>query len=201
MMGAHSRNDNAGRISNTTNVALPTNPSLLFSFGIAALVAWRLYSRVRRMVGRQRLSSVRPWITLSVFSLLIALLLLGSIARPPSALAIVGGSVVGAALGVYGIRLTKFEATPAGLFFTPNAWLGIALSLLFLGRLTYRFAQFYSSDDGGGALPSDFMRNPLTLFIFGTLAAYYVIYAIGLIRRGRRLDAGSIAELPERPGS
>ena len=147
------------------------------------------------MVGRQRLSSVRPWITLSVFSLL----LLGSIARPPSALAILGGSILGAVLGICGIRLTRFEATPSGLYYTPNAWLGISLSLLFLGRVAYRFAGFYFSDSGGGALPSDFMRSPLTLFIFGTLAGYYVIYAVGLIRRGRRLDTNGVPGIPVRP--
>ena len=182
-------------------MAFPINASLFFSFGIAALVAWRLYSRVRRIVGRQRFSSVRPWITVSVFSLLIALLLFASLARPPSAMAILGGSALGAALGVYGIRLTKFESTPSGLFYTPNAWLGICLSLLFLGRVAYRFAGFYFSDSGAGAQSPDFMRSPLTLFIFGTLAGYYVIYAIGLIRRSRRLDTSSVAETPKSPSS
>jgi hypothetical protein len=182
-------------------VAFPTHPSLLFSFGIIALIAWRMYSRVRRMVARQRLSLARAWITLTVFSLLIALLLLGSLARPPSVLAIVAGSALGVALGIYGIRLTRFEATSSGLFYTPNAWLGMALSLLFLGRVAYRFMQLYLSDNGASAPPSDFMSNPLTIFIFGTLAGYYVAFAIGLIRRNRHADTASDANVPERPGS
>ena len=40
---------------------------------IAALVGRRLYSRVRRLVGRQRLSPVRPWLTAVLFSLLVTL--------------------------------------------------------------------------------------------------------------------------------
>ena len=78
-------------------MALPSNPSLLVSFGIATLVAWRVYARVRRMVGRQRLSRVRPWVTVSLFPALVGLLLLGSISHPASALAIVAGAGLGAA--------------------------------------------------------------------------------------------------------
>src|SRR4029079_13456229 len=103
-------------LSHPTTVLLPA--------AIAALVAWRLYSRIKRMVGRQRLSKVRPWVTLCVFPLLVVLLLLGSLSQPYVALALVAGVVVGAALGLYGLRLTKFEQTPLGLFYTPSAHLG-----------------------------------------------------------------------------
>jgi hypothetical protein len=81
---------------------------------------------------------------------------------------------------VYGLRLTKFEQTAQGLFYTPNAHLGIALSLLFIGRLIYRAFQIYLSV--GNPSLHDFTRSPLTLAIFGTLAGYYVTYAIGLLR-------------------
>ena len=104
--------------------------TLLLPAGIAALVGWRLYSRIKRMVRRQRLSKVRPWLTVCLFPLLVGLLLLGSLSHPGAALALTAGLLVGAALGFYGLRLTKFEQTPLGLFYTPNAHLGIALSLL-----------------------------------------------------------------------
>lgn len=58
-----------------------------------------------------------------------------------------------AALGVYGLRLTRFERTPTGLFYTPNAHLGIALSLLLVLRLGYR----------GGRLPLHLCRRPAAL--------------------------------------
>jgi hypothetical protein len=182
-------------------VPFPAQSSLLFSFGIAALIGWRLYSRVRRLVGRQPLSPVRSWITLIVFSLLIAMLLLASIAHPTNALAILGGTALGAALGIYGIRLTKFEAMPSGLFYTPNAWLGMALSVLFLGRIAYRFSQLYLADGGASAASAAFMRSPLTIFIFGTLAGYYIAFAIGLIRRSRHADLARASDVPEQPGS
>jgi hypothetical protein len=163
-------------------VAFPSNSSLLVSFGIAALIAWRVYVRFRRMVGRQRLSKVRPWITVSLFPALVALLLLGSIAHPGNALALVAGAGLGVGLGIYGLRLTSFEETPAGLFYTPSTHLGVALSSLFLGRVAYRSIQLYLSQVPVDAPPADFLRSRLTLMIFGTLAGYYVAYAIGLLR-------------------
>jgi len=163
-----------------------SHPStLLLPAGIAALVAWRLYSRVKRMVARQRLSKVRPWVTLCLFPLLVALLLLGSWAHPYAALALAAGVAAGAALGVYGLRLTKFEQTPLGLFYTPNAYLGVGLSLLLIARIGYRAAQLYFVPGPMQEGSAIFVRSPLTLLIFGTLAGYYIAYAVGLIRAGR----------------
>ncbi|MEP6874629.1 MAG: hypothetical protein ABI887_09695 [Burkholderiales bacterium] len=170
----------------------PAHPPLFVSLGIAALVAWRIYARVRRMVGRQKLSRVRPWITVVLFPVLLAALLLGSLAHPGSTLALAGGAAVGIGLGVYGLRLTRFEATPEGVFYTPNAHLGVALSLIMVGRIAYRFAHLYLSGTMTTSAPDDFVRSPLTLVIFGTLAGYYVCYAIGLLRWRHRVESRAI---------
>jgi hypothetical protein len=149
---------------------------------VVALVAWRLHSRIRRMIGRQRLSAVRPWLTIVLFPLILALVMAGSLLHPMTAAAVAGGAVAGIALGLLGTRLTKFEATPAGLFYTPNAHLGIALSLLLVLRVGYRFVMLQLN---GGQFDPQSMQlgaSPLTLAIFGTLAGYYVTYAIGLLR-------------------
>ena len=163
--------------------------TFLIPAGVAALVGWRVYSRVKRMVGRQRLSRVRPWVTLCVFPLLVAVLLIASASHPLAALALVAGVLGGAALGWYGLRLTKFEVTPVGLFYTPSAHLGIALSLLLIARIGYRAAYLYFVPEAiqGGI----FVRSPLTLLIFGTLAGYYIAYAIGLLRWRRRVSLAS----------
>ena len=181
----------------------PSHPTtLLVPAAIAALVGWRLYSRIKRMVGRQRLSKVRPWVTVSVFPVLALLLGVGSLSHPHAALALVAGFVAGAALGVYGLRLTKFEQTPLGLFYTPSAHLGIALSLLLIARIGYRAAQLYLAP-GATALAGGsgaFARSPLTLLIFGTLVGYYVTYAIGLLRWRRRLGLANPSGASDRQG-
>jgi hypothetical protein len=164
-------------------MASPLNPSLVVPIGFGALILWRFYSRMRRMIGRQQLSKVRPWITVSFFPVLAALLAWVSIAHPTSLLALGAGLTIGVGLGIYGFRVTRFEVTPAGLFYTPSAHVGIALSLLLAGRILYRLIQVYAVS--GGAAPPNadaYATTPLTLLIFGTLAGYYVTYAIGLLR-------------------
>jgi hypothetical protein len=156
-------------------------PSIVL-LALVPLIVWRLYSRVRRMIGRQRLSRIRPWIPVCLFPLLVSLLAFLSREHPVALAALAGGVAAGAVLAVYGLRLTAFERTPQGLFYTPNAHLGIALSLLLVGRVVYRLIQVYSGDALTAAASSDFVRSPATLAIFGTLAGYYVAYAIGLLR-------------------
>ena len=160
----------------------PFDSSVIAPVAIGALIVWRLYARMRRMVGRQRLTTVRPWLTVFIFPLVLLLILVGSAFNPMNAGALVLGAAIGIGLGLYGTRLTKFEATPAGLFYTPNAHLGIALSLLLIVRLGYRFLRLHMV--GGTFDPSSMQmgNSPLTLALFGTLAGYYVTYAIGLLR-------------------
>lgn len=89
-------------------------------------------------------------------------------------------------LGRFGLSKTRFEATPEGLFYTPNVHLGIALSLLFVARIIYRLVEVYVRDPSVPHGIDDFARSALTLAVFGLLAGYYIIYAIGLVRwRGR----------------
>ena len=161
---------------------------------VVALVAWRLYSRIRRMVGRQRLSTARAWITIVAFPLILVLVLTGSLLHPLTAVAVLGGAVVGIALGLLGTRLTKFEATPAGLFYTPNAHLGVALSLLLVARLGWRFVALQINGQAFDPQSMQVGASPLTMAIFGTLAGYYVTYAIGLLRWRAQVGRQSAAE-------
>lgn len=149
---------------------------------LVPLLLWRLYSRMRRLVGRQRLSRVRPWLTLLFMPLLLLALAIGA-RHAPLHLALLGLAVVGgAALGRFGLSRTRFEATPQGLFYTPNAHLGIALSLLLAARILWRVLQIAFIDPTLPRSMGHFARSPLTLAVFGLLAGYYVVYAAGLLR-------------------
>jgi hypothetical protein len=163
------------------------------------LIVWRTYGRIRRNVGRQVLGKRRPWVTLTLFPLIILLIGGGAVAagHAEKLWGIVAGLVLGAALGVFGTKHTKFEHTSEGMFYTPNAHLGIALSLLFIGRIGYRMFQLYSMDPGAQPNPADFSSSPLTLGIFGLLAGYYMLYAVGLIRY--RLKAEKEPPTPAAP--
>jgi hypothetical protein len=153
---------------------------------LVPLIVWRIYARIRRMVGRQRLSRVRPWITLIIFPLIVMLLALTAMTHPERLGWLAAGLAAGGALAVYGLRKTTFESTPQGMFYTPNAHLGIALSLLFVARIAYRLVEIYMLDPATPRDPQDFARSPLTLCVFGLLAGYYIVYAAGLIRHAHR---------------
>ena len=158
-------------------------PSTIIFLVLIPLLAWRLYSRFKRMVGRQRLSRVRPWITLVVFPLIIVMLGAATLSHPQGLWLLAAGLLAGALLGIFGIAKTNFESTREGLFYTPNAHLGLALSLLFVARIAFRLVQLFTADPQALQQGSDnFARSPLTLCVFGLLAGYYVAYAVGLVR-------------------
>lgn len=149
---------------------------------LAPLLMWRAYSRFKRMVGRQRLSRVRPWITLTIFPMLVILIGLANLSHPERLWLFAVGLAAGGALGIFGLRKTRFERTQSGPCYTPNAHLGIALSLLFVARIIYRIVEVYVIAPEVAHGLGDFARSPLTLAVFGLLAGYYMAYAVGLVR-------------------
>jgi hypothetical protein len=150
---------------------------------ITLFIGWRLYVRLRRSIGRQPLQPSRLIVRIVIFSLL--LLLVGSSAVFfPATLAGLGiGVLIGAALAMVGIKLTKFEKTPVGQFYTPNLFLGLGVSLVFVGRLAYRFMMLSGTDDSlaAGFSTAGMMRSPLTLALFGVTSAYYAAYNVGVL--------------------
>jgi hypothetical protein len=191
------RADNEGRAMQ------PATHNLLPLLVIVPIVIWRLYSRVKRNVGRQHFSKWRPWLTLTLFPVIVILISLGAVSHPQRLLAMAGGIAAGAVLGIFGTRHTRFENTAQGIFYTPNAHIGIALSVLFTGRVIYRLIQLYSMDANAQPNPADFASSPLTLSIFGLLAGYYVTYAIGLLRFKSAVDRGTVppTESPPAPAT
>jgi len=158
------------------------SPSTVTLLALIPLIIWRVYSRFRRMIGRQRLSRIRPWITLTIFPALIVLLCFAAHSHPERLWWLAGGLFPGLLLGVFGLNRTRFDPTPQGLFYTPNVHLGIALSLLFVGRIVYRFVEVYVLEPTAFHGIEDFARSTLTLAVFGLLAGYYIAYAAGLVR-------------------
>ncbi len=140
-------------------------------------LVWIFALRVRSNIGRQR---VRPrMIRIYLFwGIVFTLLVIRfSFQSTNQALALAGGLLLGAPLGRVGWRLTKFEETSEGHFYTPDPRIGVSLLLLFAGRLLYRLWLFRESGGNGGVQA---VRNPLTLLIFGLIAGYYIVFYVGL---------------------
>jgi hypothetical protein len=178
-----------------------SNHSTIVLLVLIPLFAWRVCRRFRRMVGRQRLSKVRLRITLTIYPTLLVLLCFAARSHPERFWWLAGGVTFGSLLGLFGLSKTRFEPTPKGLFYTPHAHLGIALSLLFVARIVYRLVEVYVLEPATAHGMGGFARSPLTLSVFGLLAGYYIIYAIGLIRwRLRILRAKRKREALKRAG-
>ena len=176
-----------------TGSAVP--PWLPYAF--IPLLLWRFYTRIRRNMGRQVSKAWRHWLSITLFPVLIALMTLSSLSAPLALTALWGGLAFGAALGFWGLKLTRFEHAEGGFFFTPNAYLGVGLSLLFIGRVLYRMTVLFGDDATGAATNPDFARSPLTLVIFGLVAGYYTTYAAGLLRwRAHQNRASTTPPLP-----
>ena len=109
-----------------TAMASPSAVQPLVFVGVGLLVAWRLYSRIRRLVGRQPYRPVRSWIQAVLFGVLLVSLLVGTWRHPLASLSELAGVALGLGLALWGLKLTVFEKTDAGCFYTPNLHLGIA---------------------------------------------------------------------------
>jgi hypothetical protein len=157
----------------------PATPILVLLL-LVPLMLWRIYARFRRLVGRQRLTKVRPWITLTLFPLLIALLSWVAYPNVGTIGWLAAGVAAGAGLSLLGLKLTSFERSPHGLFYTPNKVLGVSLVLLFVGRIAYRVIEVAVLSAGNTF--TGFVVSPVTLAVFGLLAGYYLGYAAGLLR-------------------
>jgi hypothetical protein len=164
-------------------------PTPIVAAVVAPLVLWRVYSRIKRLTSRQQSKTWRHRTTLVFFPLLVLALAAGAVltgALPLIALA--AGLPLGVVLGRIAIGKTRFEQVGDTYYFTPHAPIGMLIALLFMGRMAYRAYEYYAL---GALQHHEFATSPLTLFIFGLLAGYYMTYAFGLLawRRKAALSA------------
>jgi len=159
---------------------------------IVPLIVWRVYVRVRRTIGRQPLAVNRLRVRVIIFAVVIALFTALSVAHRTTLLALGGGLALSLIVAWFAIRLTKFERTEAGDFFTPNTVIGVALSLVLIGRVAYRAVVL--SQMAKGTIPPTgphALQSPTTAAIFGLTLGFYVAYYAGILAQAKRLQAAA----------
>lgn len=152
---------------------------------LVPLLVWRIYSRVKRLMRRQESILWRHWLAAVAFPVLLLVAAGGAIRNELAVACLAAGALGGAWAGIWGIKLTRFETTAKGYFYTPNLHMGIAVTMLFAARIIYRGLELYINSREAIPVPKptqDFTQSPLTMLSFGLLAAYYASYAWGLLR-------------------
>ncbi len=165
------------------------HPSTLTPLLFTAVIGVVYYRRIRRQFGRQPYQHKRAMARTVFLSLVACGLLVAAVALPKVGLAIVGGLVLGAMLAAAALRFTGIESSEGARWYTPNPWIGGALSLLLVGRLAWRWGQGAFSQ-GGAQIAAT--ASPLTMGIMSALVAFYVVNGAGLAWRMRELATPTV---------
>jgi hypothetical protein len=176
-------------------------PHFIAPLIIIPILLLRVWSRMRSQFGLQPIRRKRMITRVVVFAILGALAVgyATFVRNTDLLLGFGGGMVLGAALGLLGLNLTRFELDPVkGDCYIPNPYIGALLMILFLGRIVWRFAMVSPQllDSTGAAQPlhgPGIGQSALTLGIYGLLVGYYVCYFAGLLIHHQRI-------VRERPG-
>ncbi|HKT74723.1 MAG TPA: hypothetical protein VJQ47_17695 [Steroidobacteraceae bacterium] len=175
-------------------------PHALLPALLVPLFLLSLYRRLRRNFGRQQVKPKRMTVRVVILIAIAVITLSATHQHDPRLIAGgLAGLAIGAALATLGLRLTRFESTPQGEFYTPNGYIGAALTAIFVSRLLYRFTvlapvltQGADSAAGGGPF-GNFQRSPLTLGIFTVLIGYYAVYNTCILLAVRRRASAATA--------
>lgn len=161
-------------------------------FASVVLIPITLIQRYRTGTMRRR---ARVWlVTVNVvgISLSIVVFLISAALTNiwiPSAFAYAAGGVLsGLALGVVGLAVTRWERFPGVLFYTPNRWLVLAITLAVAGRIVYGFWRMWEQWQalGGDVAWAASSGVAGSLGAGALILGYYFAYWLGVRRLALR---------------
>ena len=177
---------------------MPPDYSRILPWVFALLIPLALYRRFRRTFGRQPLVPARMMVRIAIFLLLAVAL---TLSPRRFLLQELGGVIVGAALALWGASRTRFETENGRRYYIPHTYTGIAVTLLFVGRLIYRFTQSSALGTAGDTAttggPKAAMQSPLTIGIFFVLIGYYVCYYSWVLWKSRHVTTAELEVPPD----
>ena len=153
----------------------------------ALLLPFALLQRYRHGKARRRAQPLAVRINTGMLLASVPLFVLGAWASsrwiPGAATFALTGLGAGIVIGITGLWFSRFETTPQGLYYTPPAWLVLALTGLVAARIALGIWQALQRWHGGGALPAVLADHASLFAVGGVLLGYYLAYAWGLKRR------------------
>lgn len=165
---------------------------------LAAILAFALYRRGRRLIGRQRFDARRMFVRTVLIAAItgFALYSYAQHGRPATAYeSAAAGFVIGAIIALLSLRFTRMGRDDRGLWYVPNLYLGIGLVALLVARFAYEYFVMFpeirrqAEAHGGSAPPAAFASNPLLHGILFLVLGYYLVYYAAILLRARRLEA------------
>jgi hypothetical protein len=165
---------------------------LILPFALLAFLPVSIVLRYRAGTSRRM---ARGWvtainlvaITLSV-ALFLAVAAMTNLWVPRALTYTLIGFAAGGVLGVAGLLLSRWEATPRGLHYTPSRWLVLAVTLIVAARIAYGLWRAWHAWHSAAGETSWLVASGAA----GSLAAgavvlgYYLAYNAGVWQRLRR---------------
>jgi amino acid transporter len=146
---------------------------------------------LRYRAGRSRRQARRWAASLNLAALAVSVVLylasaaLTSVWAPLALRFALGGLLAGILLGLLGLVWTRWERRSDGLYFTPNAWLVLFVTLVVAARLAYGAWRLWDTRhmgfDHSSQVFGDSVRGSLTAG--GIVLGYYLTYWSGVLRR------------------
>jgi hypothetical protein len=160
---------------------------------LVPLLIWRVYSRLKNQMARQRSILSRHYTGLFVFSVMLLIPASELLDRPFQLAALAAGTIAGIALGNYGLRRTRFEETPEGYFFTVPQRMGVLVAMLLVARVVYLGLEIYMNQGSSQPNPR-FTDSPVTMVCLGITAAYFATFSAALMRwrKQKRKEIGDL---------
>jgi len=165
---------------------------VLVVLALVALIPVALVQRYRMGTARQR---ARGWLaamnlvglSLSAVMFLVTAAVT-SIWVPGALTYTAGGLAIGCVLGMAGLWLTRWEPAAGSLYYTPNRWLVLAITLTVTGRVLFGFWRAWHTWRAGLDDASWFAAAGVaeSMAAGAVVLGYYLAYWIGVRSRIRR---------------
>lgn len=159
---------------------------------LTPFLVWRVYSRLKTMMARQRSIVSRHWTGLGVFLAMVLVPASELVTRPAMLGWLAVGTAAGIGYGVWGLRLTRFEDTDEGYYFTPNARLGLLIAMLFFARVLYVGFEIFANQGSNMPTPR-FTDSLVSMLAVGVTGGYFGTYSAGLLRWRMKLKKAAQA--------
>jgi hypothetical protein len=139
---------------------------------LTPFLVWRIYSRLRTAMARQRSIVSRHWTGLIVFTAMVLVPASELVHKLPMLGWLAAGTAAGIGYGIWGVRHTRREETKEGYYFTPPARLGILIAMLFTARVLYVGFEIYANQ-GTNVPMGRFTDSIVSMLAVGLTGGYF----------------------------